>query len=138
MDNFQKPTCLVLRFEIPTSNTFHFITAVEDTKEAFETDPDEGDDDVFVANTNDKFGTLKANTAINKLQENRMDYRESKGAKSGTGPGVNNSPSDELAITDEFLKLLEDFQSKSYSAKEMELLFENWKRKADLQDFKVC
>ena len=67
-----------------------------------------------------------------------MDYRESKGAKSCTGPGVNNSPSDELAITDEFLKLLEDFQSKSYSAKEMELLFENWKRKADLQDFKVC
>ena len=114
------------------------------TKDTFATDDpdlDEGDDDVFVSNT-DKFGTMKANKAINKVQENRMDYRETKGAQkqsaSGSGTTTGGMASDELAITDEFLKLLEDFQSKNYSAKEMEMLFENWKRKADLQDLKVC
>ena len=117
------------------------------TKEAFETDVDLdelGDDDVFVTGNGnpDKFGTFKANKAINSnlQQENRMDYRETKGAKSdnnGSSTNGNNQASEELAITDEFLKLLEDFQSKNYSTKEMEMLFENWKRKADLQDLKV-
>ena len=117
------------------------------TKENFETDVDLdelGDDDVFVTGNGnpDKFGTFKANKAINSnlQQENRMDYRETKGAKSdnnGSGTNGNNQASEELAITDEFLKLLEDFQSKNYSTKEMEMLFENWKRKADLQDLKV-
>ena len=79
--------------------------------------PEDSDDEVFI--TNDKFGTLKANKMM-------QDYRETPSS------GQNNN-SEELAITDEFLKLLDDLQSKNYSAKEMESLFENWKRKADLK-----
>ena len=77
--------------------------------------PEDSDDEVFIQN--DKFGTLKANKMM-------QDYRET---------SSKNTSCEELAITDEFLKLLDDLQSKNYSAKEMENLFENWKRKADLK-----
>lgn len=86
---------------------------------ALNIEDEELEDDVFMP---DKFGTLKANKAIF-----RGDYRQEQ--------KVNNT--DELAITDEFLKLLEDFQNKNFSAKEREMLFQNWKRKAELQDLKV-
>ena len=106
-------------------------------KESAKSEDFEFEDEVFIEDTHvdktDKFGTLRANMAINKKPDARMDYRETKGAKNG----ATMSSSDELAITDEFLKLLEDFQSKNYSPKEMEMLFENWKRRADLQDIKV-
>ena len=76
--------------------------------------PEDSDDEVFI--DNDKFGTLKANNY-------KQDYRDTS----------KNDTNEELAITDEFLKLLDDLQSKNYSPKEMENLFENWKRKADLK-----
>jgi hypothetical protein len=37
-----------------------------------------------------------------------------------------------LAVTEELLTLLEDFKQKSYTLKEMEILFENWRRKAEV------
>ena len=37
---------------------------------------------------------------------------------------------DELRITDELLKLLDDFRSNPYTAKQMEAKFEEWRRKA--------
>ena len=41
---------------------------------------------------------------------------------------------EDLVITDELLQLLEDFKTKSYSMKEMEMLFENWRRKAAIYE----
>jgi hypothetical protein len=35
-------------------------------------------------------------------------------------------------VTEELLSLLEDFKQKSYSLHEMEALFENWRRKAEV------
>ncbi len=35
-------------------------------------------------------------------------------------------------MTEELLSLLEDFKQKSYSLHEMEALFENWRRKAEV------
>ena len=40
---------------------------------------------------------------------------------------------DNLSVTEELLELLEDFKKKSYTVKEMEILFENWRRKAAIQ-----
>ena len=40
----------------------------------------------------------------------------------------------ELAITNELLQLLEDFKTKSYSVKEMETMFDHWRRKAAIYD----
>ena len=55
----------------------------------------------------------------------RPDYR---GLKSES---VNNN---NLAVTNELLELLEDFKNKSYSVKEMEIMFDNWRRKASLPE----
>jgi hypothetical protein len=41
-----------------------------------------------------------------------------------------------LAVTEELLNLLEDFKQKSYTLKEMEMLFENWRRKAEVNSAK--
>jgi len=41
---------------------------------------------------------------------------------------------DNLAVTEELLELLEDFKQKSYTVKEMEILFENWRRKAAIPE----
>ena len=92
---------------------------------------------------NDPFGTLRASRAnsvpkslssdasnddvFNPPEEspkktNRTDYR-----------GIpEDESSDNLAVTEELLELLEDFKHKSYSVKEMEILFENWRRKASI------
>lgn len=94
---------------------------------------------------NDPFGTLRASRAnsvpksmssevsnddvFNPPEEspqktNRTDYR-----------GIpNDESSDNLAVTEELLELLEDFKQKSYTVKEMEILFENWRRKASLPE----
>ena len=69
-------------------------------------------DDVFVSETKEKF--------------NRNDYR---GVKDESVSSNNN-----LAVTNELLDLLEDFKKKSYSVKEMEIMFENWRRKASLPE----
>jgi len=94
---------------------------------------------------NDPFGTMRASRANsvpksmssevsnddvfipqeeNHQKTNRTDYR-----------GIpNDASSDNLAVTEELLELLEDFKQKSYTVKEMEILFENWRRKASLPD----
>jgi ankyrin repeat protein len=105
------------------------------------------DDEVFavtvpqnnINNRNDKFGTLKATKAIHKSgvkDSSRMmlDYRDSTTNSSNCPQGAaqGDQQHSELAITDELLKLLEDFQSKSYSVKEIEVLFNNWKRRASV------
>jgi hypothetical protein len=46
------------------------------------------------------------------------------------GEAQSDDPS--LAVTEELLSLLEDFKQKSYSLHEMEALFENWRRKAEV------
>ena len=94
---------------------------------------------------NDPFGTLRASRAnsapksfsseastnddvfTNNENEQtiRSDYR---------GNNSNSSNSDSLAVTNELLDLLEDFKKKSFSVKEMEILFENWRRKASLPE----
>ena len=73
---------------------------------------------------------------MNSMRQERLDYRETSNKKSDIGgfglvSGGNGStlPNDDLIITDELLTLLEDFQKKNYSSKEMEMLFESWKRK---------
>ena len=80
-------------------------------------------DDVFlpVTKVNDKFGTLRANDLATK----QADYREN-GKKSGFGYET------ELAVTNDLLNLLEEFRTKSYSVKEMEIMFDHWRRKASV------
>ena len=82
----------------------------------------------------DPFGTLRANRAIRMLNEKRsvvsqqqMDYRGDLQKASGY--------ENELAVTNELLCLLEDFKNKSYSVKEMEVMFDKWRRKAAIYDF---
>jgi len=94
---------------------------------------------------NDPFGTMRASRANSvpksmssdasnddvfsppeesTQKTNRTDYR-----------GIpNDASSDNLAVTEELLELLEDFKQKSYTVKEMEILFENWRRKASLPE----
>ena len=66
-----------------------------------------------------------------------IDYRripannqDSSGTVGATSSGI----SEDLIITDELLQLLEDFKTNSYSMKEMEMLFENWRRKAAIYE----
>ena len=92
---------------------------------------------------NDPFGTMRATRAnsvpksfsseasnddvfapASNEETNRNDYRGMKSEE------VN----DNLAVTEELIELLEDFKNKSYSVKEMEILFENWRRKASLPE----
>ena len=40
------------------------------------------------------------------------------------------SLNDELRITDDLLKLLDDFRNNPYTAKEMEVRFDEWRRRA--------
>jgi hypothetical protein len=51
---------------------------------------------------------------------------------SGNFSSENYLTRDEVGLADELLRILDDFQKNSYSAKEMEDMFENWRRKADL------
>ena len=111
----------------------------------------------------DPFGTLRANKAINnrvtkslieREEETRqkqplkmavisnkekhlIDYRgipASNQDSSGTAGAISSGISEDLVITDELLQLLEDFKTNSYSMKEMEMLFENWRRKAAIYE----
>ena len=111
----------------------------------------------------DPFGTLRANKAINnrfldnqalpgenfvkKVQlpsavisnkeKHLIDYRgiPANSCANDSTAGVNTSSiNEDLVITDELLQLLEDFKTKSYSMKEMEMLFENWRRKAAIYE----
>ena len=94
---------------------------------------------------NDPFGTLRACRAssvpkslrsardevfqpMGEVQEvtSRIDYRGL--------PGEGRGQEDNLAVTEELLELLEDFKKKSYTVKEMEILFENWRRKAAIPE----
>ena len=106
---------------------------------------DEDSDEVFlpseesdVSNVkkskDDPFGTLRANRAIRMLNEKRsvvsqqqMDYRGDLQKVAGY--------ENELAVTNELLCLLEDFKNKSYTVKEMEVMFDKWRRKAAIYDF---
>ena len=117
-----------------------------------------GDDDVFHQdshknhnnnnnnnNNNDPFGTLKAaNRVVNRphpsptSRDKMDDYRSTTLPRANQPPpssmysGVNHLSRDEVGLADELLKILDDFQKKSYTAKEMEDMFENWRKKADL------
>ncbi len=79
---------------------------------------DDSLDDVFLPKQHDPFGTLKA-----MCNKNNMDYKDS--------PAKINY-SKELEITSELLTLLEDFRTKSFTVKEMETLFNTWRKKAAL------
>ena len=96
------------------------------------------DDDVFLPAANssfnnnnlDKFGTMRASRSMNgKVNKSAVDYREKNGEETAA-VGYEN----ELAITNELLQLLEDFKTKSYSVKEMETMFDHWRRKAAVYD----
>ena len=54
-----------------------------------------------------------------------------------TNSSIDNSASyeNELALTNELLMLLDDFRNKSYSVKEMEAMFDTWRKKASIYDF---
>ena len=74
---------------------------------------------------------------ISNKEKHLIDYRgipanncNSDNAISGNTSSIN----EDLVITDELLQLLEDFKTKSYSMKEMEMLFENWRRKAAIYE----
>ncbi|XP_059091357.1 uncharacterized protein LOC131886916 isoform X1 [Tigriopus californicus] len=93
----------------------------------------QNEDDVFLppinksSSADDPFGTLRANRALHKTESAWMDYRGCSEAKPG-------SIEDELAVTNELLQMLEDFKTKSLSLKEMEIMFDNWRRKASYYD----
>lgn len=92
---------------------------------------------------NDPFGTMRAARAnsvpksfsseasnddvftSDASESNRNDYR---------GISESQTDDDQLTATNELLDLLEDFKKKSYSVKEMEIMFENWRRKASLPE----
>ena len=65
-----------------------------------------------------------------------IDYRRIPANSPENGAVGTNSTimNEDLVITDELLQLLEDFKTKSYSMKEMEMLFENWRRKAAIYE----
>lgn len=99
------------------------------------------DDDVFLPvgvrsqtatlPSQDPFGTLRANKAMQNQnkREQQLDYRSTESqmrTKSG--------PENELEITNELLNLLEDFKTKNYSVKEMEVMFDKWRRKAAIYE----
>lgn len=106
---------------------------------------DDDDDDVFHSETttrpmpnldnNDKFGTLRAaNRAVNRPHPSPTsamdDYRSTTLPR--TQPSGDQLTRDEVRLADELLKILDEFQKKSYSAKEMEEIFENWRKRADI------
>ncbi len=93
-----------------------------------------GDDDVFLdlpapqPSINSR--TLPANPGTGSQQQRKtmpVDYRGVPGLEKTKGGNDANS---DLAITNELLQLLDDLQNKKYAAKEVELLFDNWRRKA--------
>lgn len=76
-------------------------------------------DDVFQPEVPEVRGEVQEATS-------RIDYRGL--------PGEARGEEDNLAVTEELLDLLEDFKKKSYTVKEMEILFENWRRKAAIPE----
>ena len=106
---------------------------------------DDDDDDVFHKETvtrpvlnldnNDRFGTLRAaNRVVNRPHPSPTsamdDYRSTTLPR--TQPSGDQLTRDEVRLADELLKILDEFQKKSYSAKEMEEIFENWRKRADI------
>ena len=83
----------------------------------------------------DPFGTLRANRAMHgqnkarEQQQQQMDYRS--GSQIDKISGAENN---ELEVTNELLNLLEDFKTKNYSVKEMEVMFDQWRRKAAIYE----
>ena len=98
---------------------------------------DDCNDDVFLPNLNnnnfgeDPFGTLRANKAMNNNKKDVVDYRDNKSLPVGNG---SNGFEEELAITNELLNLLDDFRTKNYTVKKMELMFDHWRRKASIYE----
>ena len=82
----------------------------------------------------DPFGTLRANKAIRMLNEKRSVVGQEQRDYRGDLQKVTGYEN-ELAITNELLCLLEDFKSKSYTVKEMEVMFDKWRRRAAIYDF---
>ena len=137
-----------------TADPFGTLRAstVSRKKENHETTNFSSDDEVFLRDKpkqipnsqTDKFGTLKAaNRVVNRPQPSPTsamdDYRSAtlpRSLQNGGGAtqysGDDNLTRDEVRLADELLKILDEFQKKSYSAKEMEEIFENWRRKSDL------
>ena len=77
-----------------------------------------------------------SSAVISNKEKHLIDYRGIPATQlEVNGNGSHMSGMDEdLVITDELLQLLEDFKTKSYSMKEMEMLFENWRRKAAIYE----
>ena len=73
---------------------------------------------------------------ISNKEKHLIDYRGIPATNPDNGVlGFNSTiMNEDLVITDELLQLLEDFKTKSYSMKEMEMLFENWRRKAAIYE----
>ena len=73
---------------------------------------------------------------ISNKEKHLIDYRGIPATNPDNGVfGLNSTiMNEDLVITDELLQLLEDFKTKSYSMKEMEMLFENWRRKAAIYE----
>ncbi|CAB4058972.1 Sex-determining protein fem-1,Protein fem-1 homolog A-A,Protein fem-1 homolog A-B,Protein fem-1 homolog B,Protein fem-1 homolog A,Protein fem-1 homolog CG6966,Protein fem-1 homolog C [Lepeophtheirus salmonis] len=69
----------------------------------------------------DRYGTMKGNKAISK----RLDFDPPKQQEVVVGKEFK----EDLAVADELLKLLDDFQKNSYSFTEMENLFKKWRRR---------
>ena len=82
----------------------------------------------------DPFGTLRANKAIRMLNEKRSAVSQEQRDYRGDLQKVTGYEN-ELAITNELLCLLEDFKNKSYTVKEMEVMFDKWRRRAAIYDF---
>ena len=74
---------------------------------------------------------------ISNKEKHLIDYRgipANHFDNNSIGSQNSNIMNEDLIITDELLQLLEDFKTKSYSMKEMEMLFENWRRKAAIYE----
>lgn len=111
---------------------------------------DDEDDDVFLPSESavdrdadapkvkkskeDPFGTLRANKAIRMLNEKRSVASQEQRDYRGDLQKVTGYEN-ELAVTNELLCLLEDFKNKSYTVKEMEIMFDKWRRRAAIYDF---
>ena len=81
----------------------------------------------------DPFGTMRASQAV------AADYREQQQQHQGQQQKRKSllplrSYESELAITNELLALLESFRTKKHSVKEMETMFDAWRRKAEVYD----
>ena len=108
-------------------------------RRSFREKPSQSVERVYV---NDPFGTMRAARAnsvpksfSSEASTNDDVFAASEDTDRNDYRGVTDKQTDDqLTATNELLELLEDFKKKSYSVKEMEILFENWRRKASLPD----